>query len=747
MTVTVYSSPGTEAFRSLKYTLTAAAVGGTQSAGYVYGQSFTAESENEVWDTNQSVQCDWITIGSDETVDVRINLIDGPIFDAKVYPGDVGVTQTIVDGQLRLLVPSNRRLRIEVNGDRRSPLNLFCSLLEPSLPGGSVAYNGTQTSVAAAAAIHFAAGAVHVVAPGFVLNNNCTVTIQGGAVVVFNDPDVSGTTASATSSSLTVSGTPWVAGAYNGAEVLITGGLGAGQVRTISTNTSNTLNVTSNWTTTPNATSTFAIIASKRAGFDISSLSASTNLTGVTIQGHGVLTSLAQRANAEKVQSFANQVRYCPIATDTVSTSPVNCRIVGPTFVRWPFYLQYGGAHYLRNVQWLNPWTYNSDGFQPGRKSLSDNAGLVCDSFSFCADDGVKLFFPHHRITVQNTFIVAARANCFKVGYFGNVVNDSSGAQVIDCDAMNLGDADANVNGPLAYPNRGTQCIVSAFVDAPNATPTIGYYNISVTGLRVWGRMYSRLFCCQNVQYPFAGVTPQDAAGQIFDVRFVDVATEAVPGQPSLILGRDSISTPHDLTFSGVYLGGTKLTKANYTSFVEVNAFPYNLTWDAAEPIPVPVSATASLLWEAVVRSYDQDSLVSLTNIRDRSATAINSTVGYDAAQGVIDLWPTYAQIAYDPTDRVHVETAKRAVISLLWARGGTATNVAKIEWGEVWGPDGMMTMLRKTGSRARIVPTTNSDVIPSRRDRDGVKKRPWSDPDSLPTNYLPLNRSSASDV
>ncbi|MCA3009805.1 MAG: hypothetical protein INH34_15635 [Phycisphaerales bacterium] len=572
MTVTIYASPGLDSLRSQKYLVTAAAVSGAQTSGFVYGQSFTAQGENEVWDIGQEVQCDWITIGADEPADVRITLIDGPIFSAKVYPADVGVTQTIVDGQLRVVVPSNRRLRIEVNGDRRSPLNLFVSLPQAALPVGSSAYVA-QTSVAAGAALHFPPG-VHLVSAGFVLGDNCTVTAQGGAVVIFTDPDVTGTAASATASSITVSGTPWVVGAYNTLEVRISGGTGAGQVRTITTSTTNTLNVTPNWTTNPTAGSTFTILSARRAGFDLSTLT-SANTAGVTIQGHGVFTSLAQRANAEQVLSFANQVRYCPIATDTVNTSPVNCRVIGPTFVRWPFYFQYGGAHYLRNVQWLNPWVFNSDGFQPGRKSLSDNAGLVIDSYTYCADDGCKAFVPLHRITFHNVFVVAARASCWKIGYFGNTVNDSTGAQIIDCDAMNLGDSDD------AYPTAGSQCIVAAFVDKPNAFAGDGYYNISVTGLRVWGRMYNRLFCFQNLPYPFAGVTPADGAGQIFDVSFSDVATEFAPGQVSLILGRDSISTPHDMTFANVVLGGTTLDADNFDEFVTVNQFPYNLTWDA----------------------------------------------------------------------------------------------------------------------------------------------------------------------
>jgi hypothetical protein len=93
--------------------------------------------------------------------------------------------------------------------------------------------------------------------------------------------------------------------------------------------------------------------------------------------------------------------------------------------------------------------------------------------------------------------------------------------------------------------------------------------------------MDSRLFCLQNVQYPFLGVTPQDAAGQIFDVVFDDVQTEAVPEQVSLILGRDSISTPHDLTFRDLVIGGTQVDADNFDEFVTVNQFPYNLTWDA----------------------------------------------------------------------------------------------------------------------------------------------------------------------
>lgn len=635
MTVTTYASPGLESLRSQKYTVTASAVGAAPSASlFVYSQAYATEGENEVWDTGQQVQVDWITIGADEDVDARINLIDGPIFDAQVYPRDVGVTQTIVDGQLRLTVPSNRRLRIEINGDRRSPLHLFVSLPEAPLPVGSVAYVA-QTSVADGAALHFPSGGVYLVAPGMVLGNNCTVTVQGGAVVIFADPDLQGTAASATASSLTVSGTPWVVGAYNGLEVRISGGTGVGQVRTITTSTNNTLNVSPSWATNPTGGSTFTILASKRAGFDLSTLNPTTNVGGVTIQGHGVVTSLAARFSATVATLFSSQIRYCPIATDSVSVSPVNCRMIGPTFVRWPFYLMYGGAHYVRNVQWLNPWTFNSDGFQPGRKTASDSAALVCDSFGYAADDGAKVFVSAHRITIRNTFLVQAQANAFQLGFFGNGINDSSGGAIIDCDAMSLTDADS------LYPVQGSQCIVAGFVDGSNAGPTVAYYNVAITGLRVWGRMYSRLFAFRNLAYPYGGITPQDAAGQFYDITFNDVVTESVPGQPSLLLGRDSVNTPHDLTFSNVTLGGTKLDAGNYQQFVEVNAFPYALNWDApglvVETGTASATATAycSLVFaNAYHASYGNPSAWSSATVATREAAIREATMALDARYG-----------------------------------------------------------------------------------------------------------------
>lgn len=68
----------------------------------------------------------------------------------------------------------------------------------------------------------------------------------------------SGTATSATTTTLTQTGKTWTASQWINAQVRITAGTGAGQIRTITANTADTLTVAT-WTTTPDVTSQYAI--------------------------------------------------------------------------------------------------------------------------------------------------------------------------------------------------------------------------------------------------------------------------------------------------------------------------------------------------------------------------------------------------------------------------------------------------------------------------------------------------------
>jgi len=157
--------------------------------------------------------------------------------------------------------------------------------------------------------------------------------------------------------------------------------------------------------------------------------------------------------------------------------------------------------------------------------------------------------------------------------------------------------------------------------------------------------------------------------------------------------------------------------------------------WDAiyngAEP-------TYAELWNAVVCDYDLDGLVTLTNTRDRSATEIDHVAGRRAAQAVIDLFPLYAQAAYDSSNAQHLEAAELGVIAMLWRRGGTASAIENVKWETVFGDDGLIAKIRKTKPRARIVPTSNSGTQQSSElNSDGSKIYGWSDPAGLPAGFL----------
>jgi hypothetical protein len=147
---------------------------------------------------------------------------------------------------------------------------------------------------------------------------------------------------------------------------------------------------------------------------------------------------------------------------------------------------------------------------------------------------------------------------------------------------------------------------------------------------------------------------------------------------------------------------------------------------------------SSTILWNAVVASYDAEGLLALTNIRDRTATSVNTAVGQSAAQAVIDLWPAYAQEPFDATDPLHLEVGKRATIAVLWSRGGTSAEIARVEWAEVFGDGGMVEKVRRTGARSRGGPATNSELVVSRDSQEGRAAYGWSDRRAMPHGILP---------
>lgn len=143
--------------------------------------------------------------------------------------------------------------------------------------------------------------------------------------------------------------------------------------------------------------------------------------------------------------------------------------------------------------------------------------------------------------------------------------------------------------------------------------------------------------------------------------------------------------------------------------------------------------ADKDTVWTAVVARYDNDSLVSLTNINDRDQGSIDTTVGTEAANGTLNLWPAYAQVEFDVSDGLHLEVAVRGTIAMLQERGGTSTDVAKIEWEEVFANDGLMGKVKRTGPRGRQGPSSNSGVTTPAETSNGRAVIGWSHRNNFP--------------
>lgn len=152
---------------------------------------------------------------------------------------------------------------------------------------------------------------------------------------------------------------------------------------------------------------------------------------------------------------------------------------------------------------------------------------------------------------------------------------------------------------------------------------------------------------------------------------------------------------------------------------------------------------SASTLWSSVVAAYDEHGLAQLTNTHTPDAASIDTAVGESAAQEVIDLWPLYAQEEFSASNSAHMAVGRHAVIAVLWNRGGSSTEIAKIRWDDVFSQDGMISRVRRTGPRGRQGPRTNSGVKTRSELVNGRRVRGWSDPDALPggQDFLPQRR------
>lgn len=575
MTVNVYTGPGTSSYASSLYTAT---VNG--SAAYVYSRERTTALASEVWTAGQSVELSWVKFTANETATVAITRIAGAITSYVVYPKNVA-TATLAGGVLSLSVPTNTRLRVEINGDRAEVLHVFSEPLPrtvgtvtdwSTLPK-TVSSINTGTNVVTMSASHgwsagqrvilSTTGTLPSVGSGAALSVHEAVYVlspsgadlqlartAGGAAI---DLSSSGT------GTLTITRADWTSGAlYFGTGVHTIGRgfkLSAGTRVYIDAN---------------------AVV---RGSFDWRGISG----TGPIVEGPGTLTG--EFSTSETVQllsTFAEKIEHCMFLGYDASQFNYNTEVQGITVVLTPFYGDYVAVNRYINVQFISPWYYECNGLQVCPKSSTEQSGSITDCFSFSGDDNLTLGeqVSAFSFAVSGCFLCCSANSNIHLNYWSQP-NYGYASTVDDTDFLHIGIADNEGNSP--FPVNGGNCHIKAWADGYVGDEQYGRFNITFTDIRVWGPHASRLLMLANRDYPFDDyddAQTRDQRGQIANFVFDGLTVETAPEQLSLIYGYDWLSTPHDIAFLRWTVDGELVTTTNYTDYLTIgNSYPFNITF------------------------------------------------------------------------------------------------------------------------------------------------------------------------
>lgn len=131
-----------------------------------------------------------------------------------------------------------------------------------------------------------------------------TPSYQGSAYVAF----ATGTATAGGASTITRSTANWAVNQWANYQIRITGGTGAGQIRTISSNTATQITVGTAWTTQPDATSVYSIEGNDDFIYYMGSGTANTYRYSITSNTWTVLSPTAARAAAPSTGMSGNWV-------------------------------------------------------------------------------------------------------------------------------------------------------------------------------------------------------------------------------------------------------------------------------------------------------------------------------------------------------------------------------------------------------------------------------------------------------
>lgn len=560
------AGPGVETYRSTRF---AASVNGT--AQHVYGWTQDAGFTCETMTAGDPYQVSWLKIGTSESVTVRLELADEtPITSVTVYPRNVAQGVSIASGAVTMIVPANKRLWVEVNGERGEPLLIFSEPVKEAVPGTTTNWTTLGKEIAS---IDFVTSRIT-----FTANHGWTtgdrVILQPIGAATNTDTETLGLTpyepylVDVIDADTVVLMTP----TSEPISLLDAGGLETFRVtKTSYTNTSSALYFGAG---VHHIGRDFRLAANVQVYLDRGAIVVGgfrvVDLPGVQIKGPGQISGEFATYAATVGLGFAARTEYALVNGYGDADGYNTCTVQGVTMFAAPFFHTTGGAWSWRNVQLVSPWDYNTDGFITTPRSSSNPDTEVLDCFAFVGDDNVHVLGGAVNRLVRGCFLVNTSSSVFHFGYWPYGASLDYGIEIDDCDAMSV--------------DSGSSAIFRAWMDGWATQGSFGVFNVAVTDVRVWGPLAVKVFEFTNTLYPFDPLLARDRRGQFAYATFDRVwVEETEPGELSQIQGYDAVSTPHDLTFTDVTIGGVLLTEANAGQYIEFNQYVYDIQYGTAE--------------------------------------------------------------------------------------------------------------------------------------------------------------------
>jgi hypothetical protein len=640
-------------------------IGGGPNGAVVFGHGAPSQMKTQKWNQYDTVTEHWCKVGADSTVIWNVHLSSGPVTSFQLFPATLNLVAAINGSNLTLLMPVYGQIVVVINGDWKNRVNLAVGPSGLAPAGGSITYNGSQTSIADGTTLVFEPG-VHTL-PGatnrIAIGAGSTAYMKPGAYVI-------GTFDGRSKSNVAI-------------------GVGYGS-----------------W-------------------------------SGEGVGGGG---SVTQGLPFTQGAMFSMFLGATPGGGPASESTVHGNSITGVTIVDPCYYFNLGGLSTLTDAMLLADW-YGGMGGVALVPDYLTGAATWARCISVNADDHWQAAANGGNISIANIAFVHLIQSCLRFGYVPNQQPPfpANSFHVADgCWVTSIALIDASWYNPVA-----TNPIVGILLAGDVGQDTWTIANRTVSNLIVEGNTLCEVFEIKNGPYPWPNSPPGGhgvgaSRGQALNINLLSITVTGSQGKRSSILGLDAVNTPHDVNVNSWTVGGIAVVPGNWSTYVNQNTFAYNVRVNGA--LVGGSLSDAQLLWQATIGGYDEQGLVELTNVRTPSAITTNDAVGVSAAQHVIDLWLMHAQVAFDILSSAHVAAGMQAVIAVLWRRGGSSTQIEQVKWDTVFGDDGLLGKVRKTGPRAHALPAISGNTKSKREGTlSGQPIQPWADPGSLPVNFPPM--------